>query len=240
MGIGILVHGMNLTNVKGEDWEKLVFGEPPNKLGIMPTTVLELLNAFIRGDDVKAVVFGSGGSQKDGIKESEYTKRFLLEHIKELGEFLAIGTHPGFKSPEGQRFLKKHLAEIICDTSSQNTLQEVENAAAIFTKQGINHVIDISCGSHLPRCIVIQQQVREAGKIPAEQRWYAVPDDMTFGDLPIQKSVVILEAPHRGDDPMISAELMPHQVFPRIFRLSPERRRVLFSNLDTLLMKEGV
>ena len=150
MGIGILVHGMNLTNVKGEDWEKLVFGEPPNKLGIMPTTVLELLNAFIRGDDVKAVVFGSGGSQKDGIKESEYTKRFLLEHIKELGEFLAIGTHPGFKSPEGQRFLKKHLAEIICDTSSQNTLQEVENAAAIFAKHWIESIIQISCGSHLP------------------------------------------------------------------------------------------
>lgn len=225
MEIGILVHG---RHVQAEGWENLVWGEPPDKLGSVPTMVLEVLEAMRADVYTRAIVFGTGASEKDGLKEAEYTKRFLLEHLTELQEFTAIGNHPDFQEPEDRGFLRKLFAEIICETNSQNTLQEVENAAKIFAKHSVTHIIQISCGSHLPRCIVIQRQMREAGKIPPEQRWYAVADDITFGNLPIQKSVVILEAPHRGDDPMVSAAIKPHEVIPGLFGLPvPERVQVL-------------
>ncbi|MBI2048925.1 MAG: YdcF family protein [Parcubacteria group bacterium] len=215
MEIGILVHG---RHVQAEGWEKLVWGEP------------------LAGDDIGAIVFGTGASEKEGLKESEYTKRFLLGNFDRLKQFTLIGEHPCFRvaSPDWSTF-KRALEDIICETESQNTFQEVENAAAIFAERNITHVIQISCSSHLPRCIVVQRQVREAGNIPPEQRWYAVADDATFGGVPIQKSVVILEAPHRGDDPMLHASLKPHEVIPGLFGLSVNERVYALAELRRII-----
>jgi len=235
MDIGILVHG---RHVQAIGWEQLVWGEPPEKLGSVPAMVYEVLEALLAGEDVRAVVFGTGASEKDGLKESEYTKRFLVAHLSELGQFRMIREHPCFRAPSDQARLGEILRAVICETKSQNTLQEVENAAAIFAAQDVTRVLQIACGSHLPRCIVNQLQVREAGKIPQKQRWYGVADDMTFGGVPIGKSVVILEAPHRGDDPMVHVAMKPHEVIPGLFGLTVPERVFALSLLKSII--EGV
>lgn len=221
MEIGILVHG---RHVEAIGWEKLVWGEPPYKLGSVPTMVRVVLDKMLGGVDVRAIVFGTGASEKDGLKEAEYTKRFLMENIERLREFSPIANHPCYKSAYDFRYLKDHLSGIICETKSQNTDEEVVNAAVIFSDYDVDEVVQISCSSHLPRCLVCQCKAREAGKIPPEQPWYAIPDGVTFGGVPVGKSVVILEAPHRGDDPMVKAALKPHEVIPGLFGLAVQER----------------
>lgn len=238
MSTGILVHG---RHVDAEGWEKLVWGEPPFKMGSVPTMVLEALNLLHQTRVV--IVFGTGASERMGLKEAEYTRRFLRERFSGLMSFEAIRTHREFREEKmsismddsglcfqwpGPDFEEPHTVtarcSIICETSSQNTVEEIENAAKIFAAQDVGKVIQISCGSHIARCIVNQLQVRESGGIPANQRWYAVADHMTFGGGPIQKTVTVLEKPHRGDDPMLESPVMSHEVVTGLFGLSAEQR----------------
>lgn len=50
--------------------------------------------------------------------------------------------------------------------------------------------------------------------------------------------VVIIEPPHRGDDPMIRAPKKAHVVVPKLSRLSPPVRMQFLSNLDDMLDKQ--
>lgn len=213
MKIGILVHG---RHVEAVGWQNLVWGEPPYKLGTLPMMVLIALNAGI--GNVAGIVFGTGASEKDGLKEAEYTKRFLLDHVGQLGEFELIKKHPGFQSSHDMVLLKELFGKIICETASKNTDQEVANAANFFFTLGVTEVKQVTCGSHASRCQLVQLKVRAAGGIPAGQLWSCYGDDMTFADSKVG-DVAIMEPPHRGDDPMISAPIQAHQVFPGFYKI---------------------
>jgi hypothetical protein len=220
MKIGILVHGRHL---KAKDWQKLEWGETPYKLGTLPMMVLVLLNTGI--ENIDGIVFGTGGSEKDGLKEAEYTKRFLLEHIGELSNFELIKNHPCFQSSLDLESIKKLFQNIICETDSQNTEEEVINAAKIFSELGVREVKQVTCGSHAPRCQLVQLKVRSAGGIPRGQLWSCYGDDMAFAGS-VVKDVVVMEPPHRGDDPMVSADIQAHQVFPLFYKIPTVERKI--------------
>jgi hypothetical protein len=189
--------------------------------------VLVALNAGV--ENVAQIVFGTGASEKDGLKEAEYSKRFLLEHAGELGLFDLIKTHPRFQSSRDLVLLDGLFRGIICETSSKNTDEEVANAAKIFSELGVDEVKQVTCGSHAPRCQLVQLKVRAAGGIPRGQLWSCYGDDMAFAGSEV-KDVAIIEPPHRGDDPMVSAPIQAYQVFPGFYKIPGTERKVAALN----------
>jgi hypothetical protein len=220
MKIGILVHG---RHVEAVNWEKLAWGEPPHRLGALPMMALVALNAGV--ENVSGIVFGTGASEKDGLKEAEYMKRFLLEHTGKLGEFELIKAHPRFQSSRDLVLLDQLFRRVICETDSKNTDEEVANAAQIFSELGVHEVKQVTCGSHAPRCQLVHLKVRASGGIPRGQLWSCYGDDMAFSGSEV-KDVTIMEPPHRGDDPMVSAPIQAYQVFPGFYKIPGAERKV--------------
>lgn len=207
--IGILVHGRHLQT---EGWEKLVWGEAPDILGAIPMMVLVVLNRGIK--NVETIVFGTGASEQDGLKEAEYMKRFLLEHMEALGEFNQIRKHPNYDLAA----LKELFGGIICEITSQNTPQEIEAASKIFARASIDEVIHITSASHAPRCIRDAAAAFEQGLIMAGQVWALVCDQTAYKGTRAS-DVVVFEPPHRGDDPMTRAPIQAHEVFGKFFKV---------------------
>lgn len=227
---GILVHGRHLKSLA---WEKLALGFPEKgKLGVLSKLVYVVLTLGL--ENISTIVFGTGASEKDGLKESQYTKRFLLENLGKLSEFECIKNHPRFQSTADLVRLKEILQDIICDVESQNTNEEVKNAARCFSERGAEQVIQITCGSHAPRCVLTQLIVRAEGLIPLNQLWSVVGDDMTFTDSRIEQ-VAIFEWPHRGDDPACNWVVKTPEVFPLFFKIPADRREEVLLKIQEVI-----
>lgn len=217
-GIGILIHG---RHVEAKAWESLVWGQAPRKLGALPMMILVALN---RGpENIKTIVFGTGASEKEGLLESEYMKRYLLESFWRLDDFEQIDNHDQLDSLS--ELYVGLVPKIICETTSKNTVEEIAAAAKIFTEAGVTEVIQITSASHAPRCIKDAAVAAEQGLIPADQLWYVVRDQSTYAGMKAG-DVAIFEPPHRGDDPMINAPLLPHQVFPSLYKIKSMEDKV--------------
>jgi len=219
--IGILVHG---RHVQTENWETLIWGAPPDKMGSLPRLVYEILR---RGpENVGMIVLGTGASERDGLKEAECMKQYLQACFDDIIAFPLIKNHPRFQSAK-DRFCLMHLIDKIhCEVASKNTAEEVRAAAALFEGLGCTEIYQISCGSHIARCLL--------ESLKAGHRWYGVPDDMTFARSEFS-DVVVVEPPHRGDDPMISADIKMHEVVRKLFKLPQERRIRCLHDIDALI-----
>ncbi|OHA83038.1 MAG: hypothetical protein A2408_02550 [Candidatus Yonathbacteria bacterium RIFOXYC1_FULL_52_10] len=235
MKIGILVHGRHLQAV---GWPKLAWGEPEKgNLGSLPLMVYTALTEGL--ENIAVVVFGTGASEKDGLKEAEYTKKYLVDHMNDLSQFACIKEHEGFQSHLALARLSKLCDGIVTETVSTNTVQEIANTAKIFQAHGCTKVIQITCGSHEPRCARLRSEVKKQGLIPRGQIWYSIGDDMTFADSSIS-DVVIVEPPHRGDDPLLGAVHLPHRLVPRMFKIDLGLRQHFLSEFDELLTEYNV
>lgn len=226
--VGILVYGRDIR-MDTEQWEKLVWGQPPYKLGSLPMLVLTILNEGI--DNIRLILLGSGVARKDNMTIAQYTKRYLINMYAKLKEFDLISCHPDFQLRNADLFML--LKKIQCVNESANTQEETINAAAIFTASGVQKVVQISCGSHIARCIMARLIAKEDGYIPAGQIWTALPDDMLVSNS--ARDVVIVEPPHRVDDPMLNTSPQLHQLLPRFFRLPAEAQIYITQQLGRLL-----
>jgi len=209
--IGILVHGRHLET---KNWEEIVWGKPPTKLGSLPMMVLVALHRGV--ENIAKVVFGSGASEKDGLKESEYILRYLKNKMARIGEFDHIRNHPRFESYHDLQLLGNLMNTIECQKTSKNTMEEIADAAKVFSKAGIADVIEITCASHAPRCIRDQAVAFEQGLIPQNQLWSIVHGMTTYAHTTAEE-VVIIEPPHRGDDPMAKSKIKTHEIFSKLF-----------------------
>lgn len=225
--IAILIHGRHLQT---EGWETVVWGEPPNKLGTLPRAVLEILERGI--ENIGLVVCGTGASEKDGLVEAEYMKQFLLQNMAYLSEFDVIGQHVRFQSNRDLSLLSKCIKGIVCETVSQNTAQEIENAAKLFADANCRHVYHMTLQSHGPRALLEVLKARSRGAIPKWQQWYTVVDDTTYEGTNLE-DVVVVEPPHRGDDPMLGAQHQIHEVIPPLFALKENDPVELVKLLET-------
>lgn len=229
--IGILVHG---RHVEAVNWEQLVWGIPPDKMGSLPKMLQVILQRGV--SNIGAIVFGTGASQRDGVKEAVLMKELFMWHMGMELDVRQFGTINRLfpKAIRDQISLNLLLDNIICETTSQNTVEEIAAAAKIFAGRGITEVIQVTCGSHAPRCLRDMIKARHDGLIPADQIWSVMPDDMTYfgpqGETAIG-DVVILEPPHRGDDPTMEHIIHAYQVVPRIFRVPAGERPAMLSEL---------
>lgn len=235
MKVGILVHGLFL---QAKNWEATVWGSN-SELGSLPKAV-QVMSRF-GFDNIGHVVFGTGASERDGLKEAEYTRREVYLNTRRIQRQFpdALVPHVGGSSTL-VHLLWTLLQDATLEVDAKNTVEEIANAALHFAKHDCDLIIQVpTCGSHAPRCVKTYLQVRKAGKIPDGQVWMIAPPDTTFADSTID-DVAIVEPPHRADDPMLSAPVKAHQVVPRLFKMSPDVRKQFLIEADRLLRVYGV
>jgi len=223
--VGILVHG---RHVEAVDWEKLMWGCPPERYGSLTRLVLEIL--MQNPKNIKQIVFGSGASERDGVKEAECMKRYLIENMSRIDEFPEIAKHLAIMDQ-----VSALIKNIHCDVVSQNTAEEIENAATKFAEASCTRIFEITCASHASRCTALMNFMVEKGTIPSDQFWYTVSDRMTYAGSTMN-DVVVFEPPHIPRDRRLSIK-QPAEVFRQIFQVPPEKRGDYLEEADRLLKR---
>jgi hypothetical protein len=204
----VLVHGCHL---QANQWERIVWGEPPNLLGRFPKAVLVAWE-----QEAELVIFGTGASIKDGQKEGEYTLNFGLAQWTKLADFSVFKQYTSMQLEQLRRWF---LERVLLELESQNTVQEVTNALKICQQRGLNQILQLSSPTHISRCIrdalKVSDAMREEEKkkkypwhggkdAPPDSlsmllsRVYATTSDTCYANCTIG-DVVIVEPPHRGD-----------------------------------------
>lgn len=181
--IGILSHGLHLLT---PNWQELVWGIPPDKLGRAPRAALLALK-----ENADLLVFGTGASEKDGVKEGAYILNFLLDNFSRLKEFKAF---EGISLKSAKEFIASiSVPEIL----SQNTVEEVVCAGYIFVERGVREVRQVSSPFHIFRCY---RDAMAAFMADSKLRHLAADLSPVASDTgPKPKEVLIFEPPHRPD-----------------------------------------
>lgn len=217
---GILLHVYNLGC---KDWEQLVWGNvATDQLG-SGTKLLELLLHEQITDEIMTILC-DGPSHRNGLSEGAYTKAFLLGKIGELSQFPRLRAKLDAQTPDEALVFQHRLEAIQVVARIENTFDEVRQAAKIFEEFGAKKIIHIAAASHAPRCIQLQSVARERGLIPNSQQWFTVASDMPFAGRSAGDTVVI-EPPHRADDPLVGHEPTLASVIKPYFSLTGDSQQ---------------
>lgn len=219
--IGILVH---VYNIEDPGWEYIAWGDPTrDKFGSLPLLCYALLTSS-PGNQIDQVVIHNGPSKKDGLKEGEYTKQFLLDNLHRLVEFPRLAGLLNNR-PENLNLLKQQVENIIIGSDLLRTADEIMETASLFRSSAIQRIVQIACASHAPRCLQTQIGLRAEGKLSLDQLWSVLASDVFYAENESSSDVVIFEKPHLPYDPMIHADLTAPDILGRYFALSPEDKK---------------
>lgn len=234
----VLCHGRHVDTL---GWETLVWGEG-DKIGTAP---LALHLAFQKQAQL---VFGTGASEKDGLKECAFTQKHLLDNLVAVIQFPEFVEYAAwdyvlhamrYQQHEREALFRPVIDAAYLDSESTDTVSEVKNAVEFAKSLGATELIQVTSPFHAARCMSISAKLLEDGYDFGK----VVPMVVSAkSSTPVCRAAttVILEHPHRGDDPMVSSPLMPHQVFPRMFRLPPPARMQFFADTSDRLKVLGV
>jgi len=183
MSTAILIHGCHL---QADSWEDIVWGDPlSGRLGRV-TKALKLARQM----KTELLYWGTGASEKDGMKEAVYTFTHAVSRCGELPEY------QGFDTYEIDSILRSRS---YFDTEAQNTADEVRGAMRLCAERGIENLYLVSSPTHIARCMQEAQKIRATSNIGGVDV-FAVSSDTCFkGSNPAD--VVVIEPPHRGDMP---------------------------------------
>ena len=218
--IGILLHVYNLD---ASGWERLVWGDPAANMLGTGTKFLECLMHIPPDRPVSSIIY-SGPSTRDSMSEGAHTKRFLLEHFGQLRQFPRFSKRLDELGEEGQKLLRQRLGDLVLGPTIANTFAEIEHAASHFERKGITEVWHVAAASHAPRCMQSQAIIRHKGIIPLTQRWLTITSDIAFGGSD-PSDVIVIEPPHRADDPLLGFSPTLSEVLKPFFLLSTEQKK---------------
>lgn len=221
MGTGVFVHGLNLNN---PEWEHVIWGSPPDNLGRVPKAVHYLRT---RGHDVGLMLFGSGASEKEGLKEAEYTLRYLMRNWHRLQQF----RHFKECSWLGMQLLKRRVKRLArTETSSRNTYSELEYALPLFAQAGVDRIVVVSELTHVSRCFAHLADLagRELGGVLMPRVELSLEASTALPMNADPKDVVVFEPPADG-----SGE--PGVTFRKFFSLPAERRAEALAAIRKIL-----
>ena len=133
----VLIHG---CHVQAIGWKEIVYGNLDGRLGRVPTALEEAVNK-----QASLIFWGTGASEKKGLKESEYTYK------KAIGSKLeGLASVVGRDSGE----LRKYITDVsYVDKKTQNTTEEIQRAIKKCKKKGITELILVSSPTHIARCL---------------------------------------------------------------------------------------
>lgn len=219
MRTAVLIHGCHL---QAEGWEDIVWGKPrENILGRVPKGLLEAVKW-----DADMVIFSTGASEKDGLKEGEYTLLYALKHVEELRELIGW---------EGDlRAWLTDLAEL--ELTSQNTCEEVLASARMARSDKIERLLIVTSPSHVMRAH--QEAISALGSDPELKYFlgnlYATASDTCYAGTKIE-DVAIFEPPHRGDRPKTDL----HKHIRNTRRVPAENMPAFITDMNALVKKHG-
>lgn len=229
--VGILIHCRNLSTIA---WEDLVFGQPEQgKLGDHATLARILLTLSV-GEQVTHIVIGRGPSERDGLDEGEYSKKFLLDNFNRLDEFELLRPLLARLNDTERAALRAALESTILTTRIANTSEEVAAAAKLFNEAGVDRVIQISAASHAPRCLKEQAVLRAKGVIKNAQLWQVVATDMCYYNTK-PEDVCVIEPLHRLDQPLTYVRPGLSEVIAPYFSLDDEEKKVFISTVNEFM-----
>lgn len=181
MKSAVLIHGLH---VESPLWEELVWGNP--EAGLLGRAARGVVEAWQQGADL--VFWGTGASEKDSLKESEYTYRLALDRIEQPTPLTCV---------QDTETLRSYITRSsFCDTKTQNTAQEVKAALEKCREMGIEQLTLVSSPGHVPRCFRDARKSAHAMGFPI--RIYATDADTCYPDDDMNNSVIV-EAAHRPD-----------------------------------------
>ncbi len=206
MKTGLLCHG---RHVLAKNWKFHQWGD--KEKGLLGQVMKTILLASQENPEI--IIFGTGASEKDGLKESEYTIKYMFEHFDDL---YALPQFQGMDIEQLRAFMK---LKSIPEKKSQNTYEEIKRALEIFSHHGIERAIWVSNPDHISRCMQLAHQVYCETNSKTLQNFFAAQSDIGYNGTPSITSKIV-EMPHRGDDP--SPDLS--QYIGGYFRLAPEKK----------------
>jgi len=227
---GIIVHGCHLHT---DGWERIVFGDPSTQeLGRVSQAALLMLE-----EDPVCVVFGTGGSEKDGKREGDFTRDYLLENFQRLALFNVFA---GIDLGRLERLMRERS---VAETTSRNTVEELERGADILREHRIERLILVSSPTHLPRCLrdaCVVYGTARSERFPWAARLLVCPSGTSYtGAKP--EDVAVVEPPHRGDRDRNLDRPMLGGIINRLYAVPPRTRRGLVLQLEKQLETiEGV
>lgn len=99
---------------------------------------------------MEKVLFGSGASEQNGVKEGDYNIRFLLYEWKRLSEFEAFRKYPKYEMER----LKDRIAGIAeSETKSHNTFSELEYGLPRLIGLGCQRIVLLTEPTHISRAL---------------------------------------------------------------------------------------
>lgn len=203
--VGILSHG---HHTGAPNWEEIIWGKPPDAPGRATKAVQVALR-----EEAKLIVFGTGASEKAGMKEAEYIIHYLLENFSQLKEFSAF-------SKVNLTALREKIVRIcVPETISQNTAEEVLYAGRIFVDQEIRKVYQISSPFHIFRCH--RDAIAAFKKDPRLHILLSGLAAVASETGPDPAETIILEPPHRPDRPASNI----YRFVQAVQTKSPEKRQ---------------
>lgn len=185
METAILIHGCHL---QAKDWENIIWGYPEKGIfGRVPKGL-----QVAQQEDARLVYFGTGASEKEGIKEAQYTYDYCMDMSRHWYSF----------SKDPFQLGKKIKERTFIDTESQTTPQEVARCIEMCKERGIEKLILVSSPTHIARCLQSAEKIRAEGDFKGLQI-VATASDTCFVDS-TPADVLIVEPSHRGDRAVIS------------------------------------
>lgn len=215
--VAVLIHGCHLQalligEAGVERWEDIVWGidDTTGNLSLRGRATMGIKIAFDNAADL--VIFSTGASEREGVKEGQYTYNWALENLERLARVLDVG----------ENLLGAYLPKFgEVDDESQNTREECNRNFRLCADRGIDRVILVSSPWHIQRCHTEALKVAESLRLEGIE----VPQIMTVASHGSTNGIVILEPPHRGDRP----RTIWHDLASRFFRV-PESRMESFAH----------
>lgn len=207
--------------MQAEDWENIVWGDP--RRGVYGRVPKGLAQAQLH--KAQFIFWGTGASQKDGLKESQYTFQYAIQHASEMPAYRGLDAY------EIEAMLKE-ISHI--DLVTQNTTEEIRAALDECHKRGIQELILVSSPTHIARCHQEALKVLAATGNAHQVLVYATASDTCFVNS-TPADVVIVEPPHRGDRPKHPV----HKHVRGIFKVPPNNMQTFLADLDALVAKHS-
>lgn len=181
-------------NVAEPNWEKTVWGIPPEKPGRLVKAATVMLD-----EDPDMVIITGGAGQKDGRSEAWWMRKRLYDGLDELDKFTAYPILQRFSGDQTEKRLNEIL---VLEETAKNTAENLQKTGEMFAKAGIEKVIIVTSPDHVSRAIrdAIQYWSRDYPKLArnvyatASATFYSArtPEDEAIARM---ENVVIAEPP---------------------------------------------
>jgi hypothetical protein len=222
MGTAVLIHGCHLqADLNGKSWEEIAFGVVGDGKPTLAGRVTMGIKIALR-ESASKIIFSTGASERDYIKEGLYTFNWAAAHASDIAEAI--------ENEEDHVYSYLHCFHEL-DLESQNTREECERNFRLCAEAGIEKVILVSSPWHIQRChteaLKVAQSMRDDGeKVPRIQA------EASYGST---EGVVILEPSHRGDQQKNNFA----KLGVRFFKVKPNQVDTFETGLHELLTSVG-